>query len=143
MIAFFSKFKEVAERETRVITLPQGMMGLPAGEYALVEFYCDEVDCDCRRVILQIWSAAKPGVTLATFNYGWESKGFYIDWMHGDRDLGREMHGLSVELFGQQSKFTPQLRALVEMVIREDPAYVERLKRHYQMLKAGLQRVVR
>lgn len=42
MIAFFDKFKEVAARETRTMTLPGGMIGLPAGEYALVEFYSGE-----------------------------------------------------------------------------------------------------
>jgi hypothetical protein len=138
MIAFFNRFQKVAERETRAVTLLRPMGGLPVGDYALVEFYCEEPDCDCRRVIIQIWRQDRPGTPLATFNYGWESKSFYKKWMRGDDKLLEEMHGLTVEPFGRQSRHTAPLLALVERVLREDPAYVERLKRHYQMFKASL-----
>src|SRR5205823_1234453 len=104
---------------------------------ALVEFYCDDLGCDCRRVIIQVWGNEKPGIALATFNYGWESEKFYVKWMHGDRELAREMRGLSPEPFGRQSSFTPQLLELVRTVLAEDPAYVKRLKRHYEMVKAA------
>ena len=138
MVPFFSKFKEVAENETRTISLLQPMMGLPPDDYALIEFYCDDPGCDCRRVILQVWGKDKPGVSLATFNFGWESPEFYTQWVHGDAELAREMHGLAVEPFGPQSRLTEPLRALVEMVLSEDRAYVDRLKRHYNLFKQSL-----
>lgn len=137
MRPFFEKFEEIASRETRVITLPRAMHGLPADAYALVEFYCDEPDCDCRRVILQIWKADQPGVSLATFNFAWEGFGFYRRWAHDDAELAEGMDGLQVEIFGRQTELTGPLRALVESVLNEDPAYVERLKRHYKMFKGG------
>jgi hypothetical protein len=136
MMAFFTRFNEVAGKETRVVKLPQGMMGLPADEYALVEFYCEDPACDCRRVIIQIWTERQPGVSLASFSFGWESKEFYRNWTHGAKD-GEDMHGLSIEPLAKQTRYTEPLMALVDMVIREDPAYVERLKRHYQMFKAA------
>jgi len=30
------------------------MPGIPDGEYGFVELYCDEPDCDCRRVVIDI-----------------------------------------------------------------------------------------
>jgi len=39
---------------------------MPVGHYAFVEFYCEEEDCDCRRVLLQVWKSDRPGVVLAT-----------------------------------------------------------------------------
>jgi hypothetical protein len=137
MIPFFAKFEEIASRETRVITLPRAMHGLPADSYALVEFYCDEPDCDCRRVIIQVWKADQPGVSLATFNFGWESVQFYRRWTRGDAELAEGMDGLQIEIFGRQTALTEPLRALVESVLDEDPAYVERLKRHYEIFKGA------
>lgn len=134
MLAFFSRFPELGARETRTLNLTQTVMGIPPGQYALVQFYCEDPKCDCRRTIIQIWEERNPGVALATFNFGWESKEFYTDWLHGDAKSGEQICGLSLEPGGQQSRLTDPLRAMVEMVL-QDPAYVERLKRHYAMFK--------
>jgi hypothetical protein len=59
MIAFHSVLPEIAQREVRCVHL-QDMPGVPpgsalaAGEYAFVEFYCEDIECDCRRVFLQV-----------------------------------------------------------------------------------------
>lgn len=50
---FLERFPEVAAQETRVITA-QGHALLPDGEYGLVELFCTEPGCDCRRVMLSI-----------------------------------------------------------------------------------------
>ena len=54
MIPFHSLFSELAQREVRCVHLgaaPDSASGpaLPADEYAYLEFYCDDLDCDCRR----------------------------------------------------------------------------------------------
>ena len=134
IIPFWQRFPKVAEAETRVIKLPQATMDLPADEYALVEFYCNKPKCDCRKVILQVWSKQKPGVSLATLNFGWESGDFYVRWLHGD-ESARILSRLSFEPISPQSPLCRPLMALVEWVLLEDPAYVDRLKRHYQMMK--------
>jgi len=79
MAPFFMKFPEVGARETRSI-FAYGHDDLPDGEYGLLELYCDEKDCDCRRVIFNVVEAGKPDKVLATMNYGWESAKFYGKW---------------------------------------------------------------
>jgi hypothetical protein len=71
---------EVADRETRSITVKQGNhFSLPVGEYGLVEMYCNDEDCDCRRVIIMVIKrdVKKP---VAYISYGWESLDFYATW---------------------------------------------------------------
>ena len=54
MISFHALFAELAQREVRCLHfLPEAQPspGPPPDECAYVEFYCDEPDCDCRRVI--------------------------------------------------------------------------------------------
>jgi hypothetical protein len=50
MCAYIGLFPEQGPWECRVVTVPTGdekKVGLPAGEYAFVELYCVDVDCDC------------------------------------------------------------------------------------------------
>ena len=45
----------MAERETRTVTVQEGNpWGVPGDEYALVESYCTDPGCDCRRVMLNV-----------------------------------------------------------------------------------------
>ena len=58
---------ELAERETRSIMVQENnRYNVPAGDYGLLEMYCDEEDCDCRRVffnvlhsVLSLWRSSK------------------------------------------------------------------------------------
>ena len=52
---FQERFPEIAEKETRALTIINNPE-LPSDTYGLVESYCDESDCDCRRVFLTIIS---------------------------------------------------------------------------------------
>ncbi|MEW6071060.1 MAG: hypothetical protein AB1726_00505 [Planctomycetota bacterium] len=54
-VSFHEYFPELARRETRTVTLMgSSSFELPPGKYALVELYCDERRCDCRRVFLYV-----------------------------------------------------------------------------------------
>ena len=56
---FHDFFPELAERETRTLTvLPGADLGVPPGEYGLLEMFCDEPGCDCRRVFFSVFSSA-------------------------------------------------------------------------------------
>ena len=48
-VPFHEAFPDLAKRETRTFTILEARE-LPAANYALVEMYCDEPGCDCRRV---------------------------------------------------------------------------------------------
>jgi hypothetical protein len=70
MIPFHSVLPEIAQREVRCVHL--GIVpgvtlssGLSAGEYAFVESYCDDVNCDCRRVFIQVFARHQQDKPLA------------------------------------------------------------------------------
>ena len=79
MAPFFSRFPELAARETRTIRLLEPHAALPAGEYGFLELYCNEPTCDCRRVLFQVCRADLPNKVLATINYGWESRSLTLN----------------------------------------------------------------
>ena len=127
MAAFHSRCPEVGADEYRSIILPNGDGALPAGEYGFLELYCDELDCDCRRVLIMVLAPNVGKGVLATFSFGWESEEFYRQ-ASPDYPDALPMAGLSIEPLGQQTKYTPALFEHFKWVLG-DPAYVERLKR--------------
>jgi hypothetical protein len=48
---FHEHFPDQAERETRIIELSDSH---PSGEHGLLEAFCNEKDCDCRRVMWMV-----------------------------------------------------------------------------------------
>ncbi len=136
MSGFWLRFPELARQETRVVKLPSPQGGLPRGSFGFLELYCEEPDCDCRRVILQVRTEEEPGTLLATINYGWESVAFYQKWLGGSRKEAREIKEASLDPLNPQSQYASALLRLFQTVVLQDKAYVNRLKRHYQMFKA-------
>lgn len=132
MIPFFSKFPDLAVAETRSVKV-RGDDDLPDGEYGFIEFYCNEPACDCRRVVVSVVSP-DPGLTpLATISFGWESLQFYRDRL-GDLEDAAVLKGPTLDPLHPQTKYAPALLRLFRFVLTDD-AYVERLKRHYQLFK--------
>ncbi len=86
-VPFYTLYPEIAERETRTITMFRGnQSGLPAGEYGFVETFCDEPDCDCRRVLFSVVSS-RHNKLEAVVNYGWERANFYSKWWGATKKL--------------------------------------------------------
>ncbi len=82
---FHSRFPDIAERETRSVTLlRKSDFNLPPAQYTFLEMYCDEPGCDCRRVFFSVASSLQNDI-LAVIAWGWEDRDFYIKWM-GDDD---------------------------------------------------------
>ncbi len=69
---FASIFPEQGARETRVITTI-GYPGLPDDEYALLEAYCADPECDCRRVMLNVVGRHQGDKYLASVSYGFDA----------------------------------------------------------------------
>ena len=80
---FYQFYPEIAEKETRCLIVLDDPK-LPVDNYGLIELYCDEPDCDCRRVFLSVFSE-KTKKKLAIIANGWESRNFYANWL-GDND---------------------------------------------------------
>jgi hypothetical protein len=126
---------DIAEKETRTVTV-LGRSDLPDGQYAFLEMYCNEVACDCRRVLIQVISAPPRPRILATINYGWETAAFYANWI-GDPEAGEEAQGASLDPLGMQSQYSSTLLELFKFVL-QDEQYVERLRQHYALFKSRI-----
>jgi hypothetical protein len=122
---FHQFFPEVAEQETRFLFIEEGP-GIPAGQYAFIEAYCTDPDCDCQRVMLNV-TEAKRGI-LATISYGF-NPAKTREWFDGPNPF--------LDPLNPQSEYAEELLDLFqEMVLDEE--YEERLKRHYRMVKEAV-----
>jgi hypothetical protein len=135
---FHERFRELALSETRSFTIAENHPFLPADEYALLEAYCNDKDCDCRRVFFNVVSKRHQAI-MAVVTYGWESESFYRKWYGGkDAEIARmvvdEMMGLGLNSASPQSHIARALLAPIRELLK-DPDYVGRLKRHYQVFK--------
>lgn len=134
---------DLAQLETRTATIPDGEPMLPADTYYFHETYCDELDCDCRRVLFLVRSLRANRVE-AVIGYGWESSQFYANWLHtDDADLVREVKGPMLNPGSPASPLAPALVELCQLVLLEDEEYVARLRRHYRQFREALAGPVR
>jgi hypothetical protein len=138
MIPFIERFPELGAQETRYI-VASGKENLPDGEYAFVEFYCDEPGCDCRRVLIDVLRSDTGWKKIwATINYGWESREFYRKWASyvDDRE---DFKGPVLDMLNPQSQYSEVLLDLFRVVLGS-PGYVERLRKHYAMFRESIDR---
>jgi hypothetical protein len=74
--------------------------------------------------------------TEAIVAYGWETKAFYAKWIGGaDLTTLAEMQGPILNFGSPQSPLAPAILRLTEEVLLKDPAYRERIKRHYALFR--------
>ncbi|KXA96580.1 hypothetical protein AKJ37_04895 [candidate division MSBL1 archaeon SCGC-AAA259I09] len=135
---FHEKFPRVAEEETRSIIAPSHSK-LPKGKYVLVELFCDEPDCDCRRVFFDVFYEEKKK-SVAVVAYGWEDREFYENWSSkNDPEIIDDLKGPALNKASPQSKLAPRVLELIEQVLK-DNQYVERIKRHYHLFKEQIEK---
>jgi hypothetical protein len=144
MIPFHSLLPEIAQREVRCVHLKAvpgvtPTSGLSGGEYAVVEFYCDDLECDCRRVFLQVIARHCQDKVLASINYGWEKESFYRKRLPWDQDAPRQIVRGSLDPMNEQSEHAPELLELFQRRVLDEP-YRLRLRKHYQLFREELQR---
>jgi hypothetical protein len=125
LVPFAYLFPEQGLAETRVITT-HGYPSLPDDEYALVEYYCVDPTCDCRRVLLNVLPRRQMDKGyLAAISFGF------------DREA--ELAGPFLDPLNPQSKYAQVLLDLViTRVLEADPAYIARLEAHYRQVKQAV-----
>jgi hypothetical protein len=135
-VSFHDHFPEVAERETRtVFILDDSPYDLPPGPYTLIEMYCNEPGCDCRRVFFCVVSPHRRHA-LAVVAYGWENRDFYERWFgHYDPEEIDVLKGPALNLASPQSDLAPAIMDMIQCTVLQDELYVERLKTHYKMFR--------
>jgi len=136
---FHDLFPELAERETRMLTVLPGADGpLPPGRYSFIEMFCNDAHCDCRRAFLPVYSSAG-AKTEAVISWGWENAAFYKRWLgFGDSKLIETMRGPVLELGSPVSTNAKYLLQFFTNVLLADPMYSERIKKHYAMFRAAI-----
>jgi hypothetical protein len=136
MIPFHKICPAVAACETRSVTVGPGR-GLPADEYAFIEFYCEDRACDCRRAFFQVLSR-RLETTVASINFGWEPERFYRKKYPFDPDAPRNITRGCLDPLNQQSEHAAELLKLFQRVVVDAP-YRLWLKRHYELFKRSLE----
>ena len=123
MIPLYVVDPELAATETRVLTMIGSDRGLPEGIYGLLEYYCPDPTCDCRRVMLNVVEKENPAQFLASINYAF--------------DPDDEMAGPFLDPLNPQSEHAEEILDLVQRVVLIDADYVARLERHYHLVKTA------
>ena len=144
MSPFHSLLPELAQREVRCVHLglaPEAApeSALPADEYIYLEFSCEDLECDCRRVFLQVIAKGQPGKVFASISYGWEKESFYRKRMPWDPDEAKGTVQGELDPLNEQSEFSEVFLDLFQRVVLDEP-YRLRLRRHYQLFRAELAR---
>ncbi len=119
MVIFGKMFRDIAERETRVITTFNDPK-LGSESYAMVDVYCVDPACDCRRVMINV-IRDRDTKHLATINWAFDPN---------DPDRGPFLDRLNT-----QSPLSDALLKLFKEEVITDKRYVERLERHYKLVK--------
>ena len=121
MVPFQQICPQLALEEERSLVITQGDSELPPDEYSLVEYYCTERDCDCRRVNLKVVSRDR-GEVEANISFGFDRHG--------------PCPGPFLDPILEQGEYSGEVLELVEFVLKRDRELVARLERHYQLTKA-------
>jgi len=134
-IPFSDRKPEIASHETRAVIFGAGNeWRIFPGQYALVESFCSDDECDCRKTMIAAFDISSKRIA-ATIGYGWESTAFYTKWLHGDSEMGAEMAGSYVESRATQSAHSTQWLAWWENMITSDEKYQDRIREHYRIFK--------
>jgi hypothetical protein len=108
---------------------------LPDGTYAMVETYCTDPGCDCRKAMIPVHLDHRH---VSTINFGWESPEFYARWYGGtldDRTLA-EMQGPSIDL--NSPDLVPPGAMLAFFSALLDARYLEHFRSQYTRFRAAL-----
>ncbi len=118
VVPFHKYFPDMARAECRAATV-SGRDDLPDDEYGLLESYCEDPTCDCRRVMLNVASQKRNDI-VATVSFGFDPED--------------PMRGPFLDPLNCQSRHAQALLKLVAAIL-EDREYVARLERHYRLVK--------
>jgi hypothetical protein len=133
MIPFMERFRDLAARETRSVTV-FGRIDIPDGEYGFLEFFCDEPGCDCRRaMIVVLRSDTDWNKIWASINYGWESVEFYKQW-GGSWVTPATAKGPFLDPLNPQTSYSPALLDLFRFLL-QSPDYARRIQTHYEIFR--------
>lgn len=131
---FYHYFPEIAGKETRELTITADN-DILSGSYSLMEMFCINPDCDCRKVILNIVSQ-KENKVVSIINYGWENEEFYKATCEVDEEsVYKYLSPLTFVPESEQKRYSSELSNAVMNYVLKDPSYIQRIKQHYSIFK--------
>jgi hypothetical protein len=138
--SFFDEFPKLIESEFRNIFITDNgfYKHIPPGNYAFLEMYCVDANCDCRKVIIHVISA-DPFKTWAVLNYGWEPEAYYRAWWGKSHLLYRPMSGVTFDP-PTKDPLKQEFLKIFEAILQSDTKYARRLEAHYSMFKEAMQK---
>jgi hypothetical protein len=110
-----ARFPALAKCETRTIKVfGKNSWGLPKADYTLVELYCNDGGCDCRRVFFDVLASLRMGLE-AVVTHGREKPAIYAGWLR-DEDLHMvaELVGPSLNLGSPRSALAPGILKCID-----------------------------
>ncbi len=133
--SFFEEFPELVESEFRnIFVLDNGVHKyIPPGNYAFLELFCPDLDCDCRKVIINIVSV-NPTKAWAALNYAWEPEEYYKTWWGTSHEHYRQMSGVTCDP-PTKNPLKNEFLAVFQDILKQDKNYAGRLEKHYVMFK--------
>lgn len=137
-LSFFDEFPELIGSEFRNIFIFNNDIHkhIPPGNYAFLEMFCPDVDCDCRKVIINIITADPPK-TWVTLNYGWESEEYYKNWWGKNHFLYKPMSGVVFDP-PTNDPLKNEFLKIFQDIIQTDKKYANRIETHYLMFKEAM-----
>lgn len=130
MELLYSRLPELAEKETRVVFVAPGHK-LPTGTYTMLESFCNDKKCDCRRVFINV---EHNGKIIATIGYGWEDVEFY-EKRAGDSNIVKHCKGPVLEPTGVYTNMSNGVLRFFKETMLMDETFLKRLKTHYAAFK--------
>jgi hypothetical protein len=128
-------FPDLVDKETKIITVLGADKNTPnPGEYAVIESYCGDKNCDCRKAMLAIVPLNPPGEILATIGFGWDTLNFYTAWAGGDHELAKQIKGVYLEFLCDQSQYSGYFLKIISGMVAEE-TYRSRIIRHYDIFR--------
>ena len=135
-ISFGEIFPQIAMKETRSLIITRDSV-IPPDTYTFVELYCSDPECDCRMVRISVLSEIGP--SHAEISYGWHEKRYYRGPSNDFAENG--LPGPSCSFGAIQGSFAHIFLEKFKELFLPDFDYVNRLKRHYALIKREYQRI--
>ena len=97
---------------------------IPKGTYGFIECYCNEPQCDCRRVTLIVLNEKLK--QKAVISFGFDQEG--------------PMAGPYLDTSNDQSPYAPELLSFFVESLNSNPAWLDRMYRQYRAVRAVVDR---
>ncbi len=140
MLSLHAVLPDVADSETRSLTSLKEYDGCPAGTYIFTEFYCEDLSCNCNRVMIKVYrtrpfDANDPGEEVATISYAMsDSKDSY--W----NTVAEDMENPFQDTFHKQASYADEVMYMWLAQCEADPDYHDRLSRHHKAFRRELKK---